>query len=156
VMTRAGDAKPKPSQKPEQTVTKAPEMLYEDAKHRATYTGGVHMSGPDGDVTSEKLDLFFAEQGGDLEHAEADGNVVSKQEARRAFGKHLTYDGKADTYTMTGAPAMVYDDTPPNCKLTKAPAVTFRRESNTGSATGNGTFGQKSEAVACGSGPGSD
>src|SRR4029453_17687033 len=155
VMKRAGDdAKPKAGEKPVQTLTTASEMLYEDAKHRATYTDNVHMNGPDGDVTSDKLELFFAEQGGDLERAEADGNVVSKQELRRAFGKHLTYDAKAGTYTMTGAPAMVYDDPPPNCKLTKAPAVTFRRESNTGSATGN-TFGQKSEAVACGSGPGS-
>ena len=155
VMKQAVDAaKPKPSQRPEQTVTKADEMLYEDGKHRATYTGSVHMNGPDGDLTSDRLELYFAEQGGDLERAEAEGNVVSKQELRRAFGKHLTYDAKADTYTMTGAPATVYDDTPPNCKLTKAPEVKFRKESNTGSATGR-TFGQKSEAVACGSGPGS-
>ena len=146
--------KPKPTQKPEATITKAAEMLYEDAKHRTTYTGGVHMNGPDGDLTSDRLELFFAEQGGELERVEAEGNVVSKQEARRAFGKHLTYDAKTDTYTMTGAPARVYDDTPPNCKLTKAPEVTFREESGTGTATGN-TFGQRSEAVACGSGPGS-
>jgi hypothetical protein len=99
--------------------------------------------------------LFFAEQGGQLERAEADGNVISKQVSRRAFGKHLTYDAKDDTYTMTGVPAMVYDDTPPNCKLTKAPTVAFRKEANTGSASGNGTFGQKSEAVVCGTGPGS-
>lgn len=156
VITKAEQpAKPKPAQKPEATITKATEMLYEDAKHRATYTGSVHMNGPDGDLTADKLDLYFAEDGGQLERAEADGNVVSKQEARRAFGKHLSYEAKTDTSTMTGAPAMVYDDTPPNCKLTKAPAVTFKQESNTGSATGNGTFGQKSEAVACGSGPGS-
>lgn len=155
-MKQAGDAaKPKPSKPEDPTTTKAAEMLYEDAKHRATYTGEVQMSGPDGTVTSDKLDLFFAEQGGALERAEADGNVVSKQEARRAFGKHLTYNAKDDTYTMTGVPAMVYDDTPPNCKLTKAPTVAFRKEANTGSATGNGTFGQKSEAVACGTGPGS-
>ena len=154
VMKQAGDAKATPAQKPEQTVTKANDMLYEDAKHRAVYTGSVHMNGPDGDLTSDRLELYFAEQGGDLERAEAEGNVVSKQELRRAFGKHLTYDAKSDTYTMTGAPALVYDDTPPNCKLTKAPEVKFRRESNTGSATGR-TFGQKSEAVTCGSGPGS-
>ena len=129
-------------------------MVYEDARHRATYTGNAHMNGPDGDVTAEKIELYFAEQGGQLEHAEADGNVVSKQENRRAFGKHLTYSAKDDIYTMTGAPAMVYDDTAPNCKVTKAPTVSFRQDVSTGSATGNGTFGQKSEAVACGSGPG--
>ena len=157
VMKQASDAdKPKPSEKPVQTITTAAEMVYDDAKHRATYTENVHMNGPDGDLTSDKLELYFAEQGGDLERAEADGNVVSKQPNRRAFGKHLSYDAKADLYTMTGAPAMVYDDTAPNCKLTKAPAVTFRQDTNTGSATGNGTFGQKSESVPCGSGPGSN
>jgi lipopolysaccharide export system protein LptA len=143
-------AKAKP--RPEPTLTTANDMLYEDARHRATYTGTVHMNGPDGDLTSDKLDLYFAEQGGQLERAEADGNVVSKQVTRRAFGRHLTYVAKDDIYTMTGVPAMVYDDTPPNCKVTKAPQVEFRKEANTGSATGNG-FGQKSEAVPCGTGP---
>ena len=155
VMKQAGQAdKTKPGEKPQQTVTRAADMLYEDAKHRALYTGGVHLSGPLNDVTSEKLELFFTEQGGDLERAEADGNVVSKQELRRAFGRHLTYESSTDTYTMIGAPAMVYDDTAPNCKLTKAPEVKYRLESKTGSATG-GNFQQRSEAVACGSGPGS-
>lgn len=146
----------KPASKQEPTVTQAADMLYVDDKHRATYTGGVHMNGPDGDLTSDKLDLYFAEQGGDLERAEADGNVVSKQVNRRAFGRHLSYNTKDEIYTMTGVPAMVYDDTPPNCKVTKAPTVQFRKDAGTGSATGNGTFGQKSEAIACGSGPGSN
>ena len=42
------------------------------------------MSGPDGDVTADKIELFIAEQGGQLERAEADGNVVSRQEQQRA------------------------------------------------------------------------
>ena len=147
--------KPAKTQKQDPTVTKADGMVYEDAKHRATYTGSVHMSGPDGDMTSDSLELFFTEQGGQLDRAEAEGNVVSKQTNRRAFGKHLSYSAKDDVYTMTGAPAMVYDDTPPNCKLTKAPTVAFRKDVATGSASGNGTFGQKSEAVPCGTGPGS-
>jgi lipopolysaccharide export system protein LptA len=144
----------KPAAKPEATVTQAAEMLYVDEKHRATYTGGVHMNGPDGDMTSDKLDLYFTEEGGDLERAEAEGNVVSKQTNRRAFGRHLSYTATDALYTMTGAPATVYDDTPPNCKVTKAPTVQFRKDQDTGSATGNGTFGQKSEAVVCGTGPG--
>jgi lipopolysaccharide export system protein LptA len=146
--------KPKTQEKQQPTVTKADEMLYVDDKHRATYTGTVHMNGPDGDLTSDKLDLYFAEQGGDLERAEAEGDVVSKQINRRAFGKHLSYTATDDIYTMTGAPALVYDDTPPNCKVTKAPTVQFGKDAGTGSASGNGTFGQKSEAVQCGSGPG--
>jgi len=148
--------KPKPPQeKQTPTITKADEMLYVDDKHVATYTGSVHMNGPDGDLTSDKLDLFFAEEGGDLERAEAEGNVVSKQPNRRAFGKHLSYMAKDELYTMTGVPALVYDDTAPNCKLTKAPTVQFRKDAGTGTASGNNMFGQRSEAVACGSGPGS-
>jgi lipopolysaccharide export system protein LptA len=154
-MSAAGKTdKPKPGQQPDMTTTTADEMVYEDAKHRAVYTGNAHMSGPNGDVTAQTLELYFTEQGGDLDRAEADGNVVSKQEQRRAYGKHLTYNAKDDLYTMTGAPAMVYDDTAPNCKVTKAPTVSFRGDVATGSATGNGTFGQKSETVACGSTPG--
>ncbi len=151
---KAKDDKAKQAPK-EPTITKADDMLYVDDKHRATYTGSVHMSGPDGDVWSDKLDLYFAEQGGQLERAEADGNVVSKQPNRRAFGRHLSYTTKDDIYTMTGVPATVYDDTPPNCKVTKAPTVAFHKDAGMGSASGNGTFGQRSEAVACGTGPGS-
>jgi lipopolysaccharide export system protein LptA len=151
---KAKDPKAKPAPK-EPTITKADDMLYVDDKHVATYTGTVHMSGPDGEVWSDKLDLFFAEQGGQLERAEADGNVISKQPNRRAFGKHLSYATKDDIYTMTGAPATVYDDTPPNCKVTKAPTVSFHKDAGMGSATGDGSFRQRSEAIACGAGPGS-
>ena len=49
------------------------------------------MSGPDGDVTADKIELYLAEQGGQLERAKADGNVVSRKENRRAYGAHLTY-----------------------------------------------------------------
>jgi lipopolysaccharide export system protein LptA len=154
-MTTSGQPDKPNTKKADPTVTTSTEMVYEDARHRAIYTGGVHMNGPDGDMTSDTLELFFTEQGGQLDHAEAEGNVVSRQTNRRAFGKHLSYRAKDDVYTMTGAPAMVYDDTAPNCKLTKAPTVAFRKDVATGSATGNGTFGQKSEAIACGSAPGS-
>ena len=72
--------------------------------------------------------LFFAEQGGQLERAEADGNVVSRQEARRAFGKHLTYNAKDDTYTMTGAPVDGLRRRPAELQADQAPTVAFRKE----------------------------
>jgi lipopolysaccharide export system protein LptA len=155
-MKSAGQPDAKPSSKDDKqtpTITKAEEMVYVDDKHLATYTRGVHMNGPDRDLTSEKLDLYFAEEGGDLERAEAEGTVVLKQINRRSFGRHLSYAAKDELYTMIGVPALVYDDAAPNCKLTKAPTVQFRGDQSTGSATGNGTFGQKSEKVACGTGP---
>jgi lipopolysaccharide export system protein LptA len=132
------------------TDTTADDLLYEDDKHRATYTGSAHMKGPDGDVTADKIELYLAEQGGQLERAEAEGNVVSKQENRRAFGRHLTYLSKDDLYTMVGLPAKVYDDVAPNCKFTEAATVTFRKEGNTTAASGAGAIPQKSQNIACG------
>jgi hypothetical protein len=106
--------------------------------------------GPDGDVTAERIELYLAEQGGQLERAEADGNVISKQENRRAFGKHLTYLAKEDLYTMVGLPAKVYDDVAPDCKYTEAATVSFQKGANTTSASGSGTNRQKSQSIACG------
>lgn len=141
------DTKEKPTPP---TRTTADDLVYEDAKHRAIYTGNPHMVGPDGDVTADRIELYLAEQGGQLERAEADGNVISKQENRRAYGKHLTYLAKEDLYTMVGLPAKVYDDVAPKCKYTEAATVSFQKGANTTSASGSGTFPQNSRDIACG------
>jgi lipopolysaccharide export system protein LptA len=138
---KAGAAAPKPPPRPTNTV--ADELLYDDARHRATYTGHAHMSGPDGDVMGDKIELFMAEQGGELERAEADGNVVSRQESRRAYGRHLTYSAKDALYTMTGSPVKLYDQTPTNCRITEGTTLIFDRALNTSTATGNNTAGQR-------------
>ncbi len=149
----AKPAEPKPGAakpaEPKPTVTVAEELLYEDAKHHAIYTGHAHMSGPDGDVTGDKIELFLAEEGRQLERAEADGNVVSRQETRRAYGKHLTYLASDALYRMTGSPAKVYEQTPTNCRITEATTLVFDRTLNTSTATGNNTTGQhtRSEPV---------
>lgn len=149
-------AKPqKPAKPPEATNTTADELLYEDAKHRATYTGSAHMSGPDGDLQSDRLELYLAEQGGQLERAEAEGNVISRQESRRAYGRHLTYIAKDDEYRMIGTPVKVYDDTPGNCKVTEGATASFHRTGNTSSVSGSDAFPHKSATAVCGSGPGS-
>lgn len=166
VLTQASDKtapKPAPLKKREPTNTKADELLYEDAQHRATYTGSVHMSGPDGDLTSNKLELYLGEQGGELERAEADGNVVSRQEQRRAYGNHLTYTSKTEEYHMVGAPVKVYKDTAPDCSVTEGAVATFTSatapdgtpRASTSSVRGSEAFPHKSGKVECGSGPGS-
>jgi lipopolysaccharide export system protein LptA len=104
------------------------------------------MSGPDGDVTADKIELFLAEQGGQLERAEADGNVVSRQETRRAYGKHLTYSAKDALYTMTGSPAKIYEQTPTNCRITEGTTLVFDRSLNTSTASGNSTAGQRTRS----------
>jgi hypothetical protein len=121
------------------------------------------MSGPDGDVTSNKLELYLGEQGGELERAEADGNVVSRQEQRRAYGTHLTYTAKTEEYRMVGAPVKVYKDTAPDCSVTEGAVATFtsatapdgQPRASTSSVSGSEAFPHKSGKVECGSGPGS-
>jgi len=134
-------ATPKPVAEP--TITRAAELLYEDAKRRATYTGSAHMSGPSGDVTGDKIELFLTEQGGELERAEADGNVVSRSENRRAYGQHLTYIAKDDLYTMTGRPVKIYEQKPTSCMITEGTTLVFDRTLSTSTASGNNTAGQR-------------
>jgi lipopolysaccharide export system protein LptA len=140
----------KPSPASQQTTTVAEELVYEDAKHRATYTTKAHMIGPDGDVTADKIELYLAEQGGELERAEAYGSVISRQETRRAYGNHLTYVSAKDEYTMVGTPVKVYDDTPPNCKLTRGATLTFHKANDTITSSGNEVANTKTESITCG------
>jgi lipopolysaccharide export system protein LptA len=137
----------------EPTTTVAEDLLYEDAKHVATYTTKAHMSGPDGDVTANKIELYLTDSGDELERAEAYAGteeVVSRQETRLAYGNHLTYVAAKDEYTMVGKPVRIYDNTPPNCKLTKGSVLTFHRATDTIRSIGNHTTGQQTQSIACG------
>jgi lipopolysaccharide export system protein LptA len=148
-LTKPDDKKPaagKPAApKPvaETTTTVADDLLYDDAKHRATYTGHAHMNGPSGDVTGDTIELYLAEQGGQLERAEVDGNVVSRTDKRRAYGRHLSYLAKDDLYTMTGSPVKIYEQKPANCMITEGTTLVFDRSLSTSTATGNNTTGQR-------------
>ncbi len=140
--------KPAAGSAPEPTTTVADELLYEDDKHHATYTGHAHMSGPSGDVIGDKIELFLAAQGSQLERAEADGNVVSRQDNRRAYGRHLTYLAKDALYTMTGSPVKLYEQTPTNCRITEGTTIIFDRGLNTSTASGNSRAGQRTRTEA--------
>jgi lipopolysaccharide export system protein LptA len=142
--------KGKPKTAPQPTITVAEALLYEDAQRRATYTTKAHMSGPDGDVTADKIELYLTESGGELERAEAYGHVASRQETRRAYGTHLTYVAAKDEYTMVGTPVEVYDDTSPDCKLTKGTTLTFHKAVDTITASGNGVSSTQTKSIACG------
>lgn len=145
------NTKPAPSEKPpDPTTTVAEDFVYDDSKHLATYTTKAHMSGPDGDVTADKLELYLTEDGGELERAEGYGNVISRQVTRRAYGNHLTYLAAKDEYTMVGTPVKIYDDTPPNCKVTTGATLTFHQAIDTIRSIGNATSSQQTESIACG------
>ena len=41
------------------SIASATDFRYEEALHRATYTGNAHMNSPDGDMTAEKIELYL-------------------------------------------------------------------------------------------------
>ena len=45
-------------------------FAYVDAARRATYTGEAHITGPQGDLTSPRVELFLKPSGDELERAE--------------------------------------------------------------------------------------
>ena len=77
------------------------------------------MNGPDGDLTADRIELFLSRQ---RRRARARGSRRQsrspRRQNRRAYGDHLTYIAAKDEYTMVGKPVKVFDDTPPDCKLT--------------------------------------
>ena len=45
------------------------EFQYEEMLHRATYTGDAHLSGPEGDMTGAKIELYLKPSGDELDRA---------------------------------------------------------------------------------------
>lgn len=107
------------------------EFNYEDARRLATYTGDVHLNGPNGDVTARKFEAFLKESGSELERAEAHDETNSltlREQGRTTTGTHLTFTSADDQYVVTGLPVTIVDQ----CKReTKGRTLTFRRATDT-------------------------
>lgn len=106
-------------------------FVYDDAKRMATYTTKARMTGAQGDLTADKIELFLHKEEGELERAEAYGAVKVKEGNRVALGTRLTYTAANETYVMTGAPKtpviVIEIDKAGGCQKTIGSALTFRR-----------------------------
>jgi lipopolysaccharide transport protein LptA len=128
------DVDPKTKQKqPVQTRATADAMVYDDAKRIATYTSGAtgkaHMVGTQGDLAAEQIQLFLKPGGGELDRAEADREVVVKENLRTVIGLHLLYTPADQTYVITGAPVEIEEKkTATECRVSYATKVTFQRD----------------------------
>jgi lipopolysaccharide export system protein LptA len=106
---------------PRGTIARADAMRYEDAARTATYTTGARMSGPQGDLSGDRIALVLSPGDRTLERIEGYGNVVARVEARDARGArltHLTSDGR---YVLTGTPVQLTED----CRVTTGRTLTF-------------------------------
>lgn len=124
------DANAKGAKKKQVTIGSSETFTYDDAKRLATYTGKAQISGPQGDVSGEKIELFLQAGTNELERAEAYGSngIVQVREANRiATGSHLTYTAADDRYLMIGTPVEIIEAKKGTCTRTIGTSVTFNR-----------------------------
>ncbi len=116
------------------SIAHAADIRYADAAHTITYasaknTLGVvavqaRLSGPQGDLHADRIEVFLAEAGGHIDRLEAYTNVGLKLDVRTATGDRLTYFSEDERYLMSGAattPVKVVEA----CKETTGKTLTF-------------------------------
>jgi LPS export ABC transporter protein LptC len=113
------------------SIASADELLYEDNLRRATYTTKAHVTGPQGDLTADKVELYLLEGGSELDRAEAYGSVKVKDKDRTATGARMTYHAKDERYDMSGTPVQVVEQTATGCRETRGRTLTFHKSVDT-------------------------
>jgi len=108
ITTTVLDATDKTKERGTSTAT-AKDFKYEDTTRRMTYTTDAHMSGPDGDMTAARIELFLKPSGDELDRAEAYEGVVLREQSRETRGSKLIYTTANETYVVTGAPVRIVD-----------------------------------------------
>jgi LPS export ABC transporter protein LptC len=122
------DAKPKPS------IATAKDLKYEDAERHLIYTGDAHMTGPEGDMTASRIELYLKPSGDELERAEAYENLTLREQNRETKGAKLVYTTADETYVVTGTPVRIVDQ----CQReTIGRTLTFNKGADTVVVDGN-------------------
>ncbi|HSC26718.1 MAG TPA: LptA/OstA family protein [Vicinamibacterales bacterium] len=148
------DTDPKTKRRtPTKTVGTADTFVYENVKRLAVYTGSddalARMTGAQGDLTGERIDLYLKEGGKELERAEAHGRVTVVEDRRTASGDRLIYTAATDTYVLTGTPVEVIDREGQTCKKTIAARLKFQRAVDTIQGEGAHGLRLRTETVPC-------
>lgn len=92
------------------SIATSKELKYDDVERRMTYTTDAHMSGPDGDMTAVRIELYLKPSGDELERAEAFENVTLREQNRETKGTKMIYTTANETYVVTGAPVKIIDE----------------------------------------------
>jgi len=116
------------------SIATAKDFAYDDAARRMTYAKDAHMSGPDGDMTATRIELYLKPSGDELERAEAHENVVLREQDRETKGKTLIYTTANETYVVTGSPVKIVD---PCKRETIGKTLTFNKGADSIVVDGN-------------------
>ena len=95
------------------SIAHAAEIRYADTAHTIAYasmrnalgavTEQAQVSGSQGDLRADRIDVILAEKGGHIDRLEAYTNVNMKLATRTAAGERLTYFSEDERYLMSGA-----------------------------------------------------
>jgi lipopolysaccharide transport protein LptA len=96
------------NQKQRSTAT-AKDMKYEDETRRLTYTGTAHLTGPEGDMSAARIELYLKPSGDELDRAEAYEQMTLREQNRKTTGSRLTYTADDERYVITGKPVTIID-----------------------------------------------
>ena len=91
------------------SLASAKDLKYDDETRRLTYTGDAHLSGPDGDMTAGKIELYLKPSGNEIDRAEAYDGVTLREQGRKTVGNRLSYTAAEEKYIVTGAPVSITD-----------------------------------------------
>jgi lipopolysaccharide export system protein LptA len=91
-----------------QPITIRSNELQADTKSRtATFLGKVVAKQGDITIFADRLIVRYAEQGGDVERVEADGNVRIVQKNRIGTAQHGVYQTREGKITLSGSPKVI-------------------------------------------------
>ena len=120
----------------------AESLVYTDDTRRLVFQRGpdraATLSGAEGDLTGDRIDVFLAETGDEVDRLEADGNVILKLSAQRTgAGRRLVYTAADGRYVMQGAPVQIHEQLQEGCRITTGTTLTFFRSTDRIVADGN-------------------
>lgn len=92
------------------SVGTAKEFKYEESSRRATYDGSAHLSGPQGDMTADRIELYLQTSGDEIDRAEAYDKLTLREQSRTTTGARMTYTTANETYVITGLPVTIVDE----------------------------------------------
>lgn len=126
-MLEQGDKAKKPRDRV-RSIGKAKDFKYEESSRRASYSGDAHLSGPQGDMTADKIELYLKPSGDEIDRAEAYGKMTLREQNRTTTGERLTYTTSNETYVITGLPVTIVDE----CgRPTEGQTLTFVQSTDT-------------------------
>ncbi len=139
-------SKDKKTKERSRTMGTSNDFAYEESTRRATYTTNAHLTGPQGDMTATKIELYLQPSGDEVDRLEAYEKLTLREQNRKTTGTRLTYTAASDTYVVTGTPVTIGDECGGE---TVGRRLTFVKSTDTINVDGNGEIRTQTKGGRC-------